>query len=444
MKMWIERSILLLALSSVAYGQAVPTATASGGSSGPGGPSWVDGTVHYALSASELVQLGYYGSGNVTEATNLSGNVGYVSKSENRPFTLLFAGGVLLGNQGGQGTTTYQNVAVSQGLVTGRWIFGVSDSFSYLPQSPTTGLSGISGVGDLGSQPIEGPSLGPAGGVLTYAGNRISNSLGGNLERRLTGATSISGSANWGVLHFLDNNNGLDTTQTSGQVGLNHRIDARNSIGVNTIYSVYDTNGNAFFNLPNNIHYQTKGLNLQYTRLWTRSLSMNASAGPQWVSSSAAAVIPARVNLAANIGFAYIRKSMNMGIGYSRGVNSGSGVQAGALADSISGSVGRPLERTWMASASANYTRTSGLLATSPLTGGTTATVANGITNTFFTGAQLTHGLGRYWSCFLSYGAQRQSINNSLLVGQNAFSGFSQTFGIGITFAPKSTRLGEF
>ncbi len=443
MKMWIERSMLLLALSSVAYGQAVPTATASGGSSGPGGPSWVDGTVHYALTASELVQLGYYGSGNVTEATNLSGNVGYVSKSENKPFTLLFAGGVLLGNQGGQGTTTYQNVAVSQGLVTGRWVFGVSDSFSYLPQSPTTGLSGITGVGDLGSQPIEGPSLGPAGGVLTYAGNRISNSLVGNIERRLTGATSISGSANWGVLHFLDSNNGLDTTQTSGQAALNHRIDARNSISGNAVYSVYDMSGNTFFNLPGNTHFQSKGLNLQYMRLWTRSLSMNVSAGPQWISSSAAAVIPSRVNLAADIGFGYTRKSTNMGIHYTRGANSGSGVQVGALADSISGSVGRPLGPTWMASASASYTRTSGLLAT-PLIGGTAATVANGVTNTFFTGAQLTHGLGRYWSCFLSYGAQHQSIDNSLLVGQNAFSGFSQTFGIGITFAPKSTRLGEF
>src|SRR5260370_25447601 len=136
MKMWIERSMLLLALSSVAYGQAVPTATAWGGSTGPGGRSWVDGTVHYALTASELVQLGYYGSGNVTEATNLSGNVGYVSKNENKPFTLLFAGGVLLGNQGGQGTTTYQNGGVWQGLVTWRWVLCGSGLFRELAQSP--------------------------------------------------------------------------------------------------------------------------------------------------------------------------------------------------------------------------------------------------------------------------------------------------------------------
>ncbi len=74
---------------------------------------------------------------------------------------MLYAGGVLFGNRYGQGVRPFQTFAVSQGLVTAAWIFGISDSVSYLPQSPTTGLSGIPGVGDLGSQPIQGPSVGP-------------------------------------------------------------------------------------------------------------------------------------------------------------------------------------------------------------------------------------------------------------------------------------------
>jgi hypothetical protein len=76
-------------------------------------------------------------------------------------------------------------------------------------------------------------------------------------------------------------------------------------------------------------------------------------------------------------------------------------------------------------------------------TAGTAVIGNNGATKTFYTGAQLTRGLGRYWSCFVTYGAQKQSIN-SALIGQNAFNGFSQTFGVGITYAPKATRLGEF
>ncbi|MCU1222810.1 MAG: hypothetical protein JWQ42_903 [Edaphobacter sp.] len=440
MKMWIAISTLFLT-NAVSYGQAAPTAVASPSSSGSV-QSWIDGTVHYALTASESVQIGYFGSGNVTESTNLSGNVGYVSTSKNLPFSMVFAGGVLFGNQSGQGTTTYQNVAVSQGLIKGRWIFGVSDSFSYLPQSPTTGWSGIPGVGDIGSQPISGPAQGPAGGVLTFSGNRISNALSGSVERRLTGATSVSGSGNWMVLHFLDRNSGLDTTQTSGQVALNHRIDGRSSVSGNAVYSIFDTTGNNFLNLPGNVTFQTKGLNLQYQRMWTRSLSMNASAGPQWISSSGGSVIPSRLNLAADIGFTYTRRLTNTSIHYGRGVNGGSGVQAGALSDSIMGSIGRPLGRNWMGAVTGSYVRTSGLLTTTPASG-TVPASTNGATQTFYGGAQLTRGFGRAWSGFLSYSAQDQSIN-SASVGQNAFSGFSQTFGIGITFAPRSTRLGEF
>jgi hypothetical protein len=431
---------MMLSVSVASYGQAVPTAVAS--SSGPN-MSWVDGTIHYSLTASQLVQDGLYGSGNVTEATNLSGNFGFVSTSKDRPFSLIYAGGILVGSGGGQGTTTYQNVAVSQGLVRGRWIFDISDSFSYLPQSPTTGYSGISGVGDLGSTPISGPAAGPAGGVLTYAGNRISNGLTGSVERRLTGSTSVSGSGSWSILHFLDEQAGLNTTQFSGQVGLNHRIDARNSVGADAVYSTYHTAANSFFSQNNNTSFQTRGLNFTYSRLWTRTLSMDASVGPQWINSSDGAVLPPSINVAASVGFSYTRKHTNMGVHYFRGVNGGSGVQTGALSDSIMASVGHPLGHNWMGSVNGSFARTSGLLYLAPSSGGTVPVSANQATKSFYGGAQVTRGLGRYWSCFLNYTAQNQSIN-SAFIGQNAFSGFSQTFGIGITFAPKSTRLGEF
>jgi hypothetical protein len=440
MKMWIPMSMMLLA-SAVSYGQAVPTAEASP-SSGPK-LSWIDGTVHYSLSASQLIQDGLYGSGNVTEATNLSGSAGYASLSKNAPFSLLYAGGVMFGWGSGQGTTTYQNIVASQGLIRGRWIFNISNSFSFLPLSPTTGYSGISGVGDLGTTPISGPAQGPAGGVLTFSGNRISNGLTGSVERRLTGSTSVSGSANWSILHFLDENAGLNTTQISGQVGLNHRIDARNSAGVSAVYSTYSTDANSSLGQVNSPAFQTRSLNFTYSRLWTHALSMDASAGPQWIGTSDGLLIPARVNVAAAVGFNYTRKQTSMGIHYSRGVNAGSGVQTGALSDSIIASIGRPLGHGWMGSASGSFSRTSGLLYLPPVAGGTIPPSAYGSYRTTFGGAQLTRALGRAWSCFFSYSAQNQS-SDSGFANQNAFSGFSQTFGFGITFAPKSVRLGEF
>jgi hypothetical protein len=254
----------------------------------------LDGVFHYALTGSEVVQLGYYGPSEVTHSTVLSGNAAYTAKSEARPFNMNFAGGVSLGNQSGQGTTSFWNVAVSQGYVTRSWIFNISDSFSFLPQSPTTGLSGIAGVGDLGAVPTPGPAAGPAGGVLSNSGNRIGNSLNGSVERQLDHATSISGNGSWSILRFLDqsaNSGQIDNTQISGTVALNRRLDARSSVSLNAAYSTYSYSGGYTYFPGTTITYtqpdvETRGINVSYQRLLSKSLSVNVSAGPQWVSSS--------------------------------------------------------------------------------------------------------------------------------------------------------------
>jgi hypothetical protein len=401
----------------------------------------VDGTVHYSVSGSEIVQYGYFGSGNTTSSTAISGNVGWVSMSQVHPTSLLFAGGVLFG-QNGQGVSTFQNVAISQAYIKGKWVFEVNDSFSFLPQSPTVGISGIPGVGDVGVVPIQGPSAGPAGGVLTYSGNRISNVISGDIERRLTGKTSVSGGGSWSLLHFLDKNAGLDTSAVSGQVALNHRIDVRNSVSVSAVYSTYETSG-IYANLPgfanDNVTFQTKGINGSYSRQWTRSLSTDVSAGPQWIQSSAAQLIPNKLNYYLNAGLGYSRKLASMSLRYTHGANGGSGVQAGAISDNVSASVGHTFNRQWAGSASFSYSHTSGLLALFPNAG----PAINGATDTEYGTLQITRGFTRTISGYASYTAQNQSLNQ-VLSTQNAFNGMSHTFGIGVTWAPQSKRLGEF
>ena len=444
MKTWIPISIVVFALAGRSFGQAAPTAVpvetqTPAGTTTPR-LSWVDGTVHYALSASEIVQFGYYGNGNVTSATALSGVVGYTSLSAVHPTSLLIASGVILG-QGGQGTTTFQNVAISQSLIGKKWVLNAMDSFSFLPQSPVTGVAGVPGINNPGTVPIDGPSQGPAGGVLTYSGNRISNMLSGTIERRLTGRTSISGSGVWSILHFLDENNGLDTSMTTGQVGINHQIDRRNSVSLSGVYSTFNLTNLLNLYPPgfpsSDITYQTKGVNLAYTRLWTRSLSTDVSAGPMWISSSAAPLIPNRLNFYVNGGMSYNRQLSNYNVRYMHGVNGGSGVQPGALSDSVTAAAGRTFSARWAGSASLVYTRTSGLLAISQTNS------INGITNTEYGILQLNHSFSRTLSGYASYTAQNQSFNQGVLV-PNAFNGMSHIFGIGVSWTPRATRLGEF
>jgi hypothetical protein len=444
MKTWIPISIVVIALAGRSFGQAAPTAVpvqteTPAGTTTPR-LAWVDGTVHYALSGSEILQFGYYGNGNLTSATALSGLVGYTSLSGVHPTSLLFSGGVIVG-QGGQGTSTFQNVAISQSLIGKRWALNVMDSFSFLPQSPVTGVAGVPGINTPGTSPIDGPSQGPAGGVLTYSGNRISNMLSGTVERRLTGRTSISGSGAWSLLHFMDKNNGLDTSMTTGQAGINHQINLRSSVSLSAVYSTFDlTNVLNLFppGFPaGEITYQTKGVNLAYTRLWTRSLSTDVSAGPMWIQTSAAQLIPNRLNFYLSGGANYNRRLSNYSVRYMHGVNGGSGVQPGALSDTVSLTAGRTFNARWVGSASLVYTRTSGLLAISP------GNSVDSITNTEYGVLQLTHGFSRTLSGYASYTLQNQSFNQGVLV-PNAFNGMSHIFAIGISWTPRATRLGEF
>jgi hypothetical protein len=437
MKIYFVALVFATVTATAACAQAAPAGSMSP-TVGPGLPS-IDGVFHYALSGSEQVETGYNSSG-ASYSTSLSGDASYSSRSEARPFSMVYAGGILLGNQYGSSATTFQNFAVSQGLVKGAWLFDISDSVSYLPQSPTTGLSGIPGVGDLGSQPIQGPSTGPAGGILTNNSTNISNGLSGSIERRLTGLTSISGNGSWSILRFPDND-GLDNTQISGELGLNHRINARGTISGNVSYSTFSYGSGI------NLTVQTRGINGVFQRVLSRTLSVTASVGPQWISSSNGALIPSRVTVATNVGLVYGGRFTNAGLSYLRGVNGGSGVQPGALSDNFTASLGRSYGRDWMASLTANYTRTAGLLQPSALVVapdlGAALPYAGGSGNTAYGGAQVSRRLGNSFSAYASYNLQHQSIDSSL-ASQNAFSGLIQTFGIGITFSPRSTRLGQF
>lgn len=431
---------LLLAASAVCSAQAVPAGIATAPSD-PFLPP-LDGVLHYALSASELVQLGYYTPGQTTETTVLSGDIAYQGKSQSLPFSMLFAAGVLLPNQAGIGASGFISTSVTQGLVTHNYILNVSDTFSFLPQSPTTGLSGVAGVGDLGLIPVQGPTYGPAGGVLSTSGNMVANTLSGSAERVLTRATSISGLGSWSILHFLDNTNnglgGIDYSQKTGEVSLNQRINARSSASVSAVYSVFDFSGGgqAAQLYPN---FQTKGLNFSYQRTLSRTLTAGVTVGPQWVSSSDSALIPNTVNLALSADLAYVRRTTNASVFYTRGVNGGSGVIPGALSDSFSAAVGRAYGRNWVASLSGSYVRTSGLSQFA----GTGSVPTNVVFNTDFIGGQVTRRISNTFSAYGSYTFQNQSFSNSFLT-QNAFNGTSQTFGIGITYTPRSTRLGQF
>ncbi|HZY64211.1 MAG TPA: hypothetical protein VFE38_16965 [Edaphobacter sp.] len=436
------RALLLASaplICGVAYGQATPAASSLSPTVGPSIPT-IDGIFHYSLSGSELIQTGYRGSG-VGATTVLSGNAGYNSESQVHPFSMVYAGGLMMGNQYSSTATTFQNLALSQGLVKGAWLFGVADSVSYLPQSPTLGLSGIPGVGDLGPYPTQGPGSGPAGGVISSNMTSVSNSLSGNVERRLTALTSISGTGAWTILRYPDSFFGLDNTSYMGQVGLNHRLDARDTVSGGVSYSTFSYGSGI------DLTMQTRGINGSFQRVLSHTLSLSVSAGPMWINSSNKVLMPATTTVSANGSLTYVRELTSASLSYNRGVNGGSGVQPGAISDNVNAMIGRSYGREWMASLTANYTRTNGLLnpgaVTGVLTGPEARLYSGGNSNSVYGGLQVSRRLTGSLSAYGSYNIQHQS-STYILESQNAFSGTSHIFGFGITYSPRATRLGMF
>jgi hypothetical protein len=102
--------------------------------------------------------------------------------------------------------------------------------------------------------------------------------------------------------------------------------------------------------------------------------------------------------------------------------------------------VGRTYGHNWVASLNAGYSHSAGL---TQLLNGSNLVPVNAVFDSVFGGAQVSRRINLHFSGFASYEAQNQSESNGS-IGLNPQNGTSHTFAIGITFTPRSTRLGQF
>jgi hypothetical protein len=420
--------MMVLALGSLAQAQDVPAAVTSAPTFGFSLPS-VEGTLTYSLSAAESIDTGY-ASGGVDSTTSFSGSLGYLSSSPDKPFSLVYSGGYLYSTiPGYPSSSTFQNLAASQVVTTKNWNFVVDDAVSYLPESPTTGLSGIPGVGDIGVDPIQ---IGdePTQSIFTNYATRVGNGLNGGATRKIDASWSMNGSASWQILHFFGNQ-GVDSSTETGSAGPTYRIDARSSASANVVYSY--TN-NTY--LGNSYPFESEGITLQYQRQVSRFLTVNVMAGPQrtFGSGSTASLIPSQITVVGSAGLSYNRRGTNATLSYARATNSGSGVLYGALTDTVAGTVRRQFSRNWQGALTASFSKSTSL-----------AQVAGFDQNyqSIYGGGQVSRRLGRSFSGYFSYTAVTQ-IENNAGASQAAFSGLSQVFAVGITYSPGAQHLGHF
>jgi len=377
------------------------------------------GTLSYSLSASESVSTGYGGS-SVYASTALSGNLAYLSKSEQAPFSLVYSGGVLFSTIPGYSSVEpYQNLAASQVYRTKSWVFVASDSFSYLPGTPTTGLSGVAGVGDINVFPVQ-TGIGPTENILTNYSSRIANGLDGSATWQVTPSLDLEGSVSWQILRFISGDPGYDTDGLQANFGPNYRIDARNSIGASAYYS------KDYYPAFQDYRIETEGVYLNYSRNWSRRLSTNFSFGPARTHGVTTIPIPSQWNFAGSASASYATRTTGVTASYSRGVNGGSGVIYGAMSDTASVGMTRPINRDWNFGLNGSYSHSVGLVPVNDVISRYDAT---------YGGAQVSRRLSETLSVYGAYTATWQK-ENAAAANQTAFNGLINTISFGITFAP--------
>jgi hypothetical protein len=395
------------------------------------------GSLNYAVSASESITTGYYGRGGPTEASNISGDLAYISESRTHPFSAIYSGAVLAGNTN-QPTSVVQNLGLSQVLETRLFEITATNSVSYLPTTASSGLSGVAGLGDLGVSPVTtGPITGQA--ALTGYAPRVSNGSTASVTRQLTGKTSLDASGSFVLQRFTDytpassNFSGaglIDTNQAVGSLGATHSLDGRSSVSATFTLSKV-TYGNDTINPGVNNGLTIEGVNFGYTRQLTRRFSLDATLGPQWIKTSAGGGHTG-LNFATDTSAHYRGRTTGIAASYVRGANSGFGVAAGGFSDSINSTVSRTFPGAFSATATLNFTRT-----TSPLP----SVLPNFSVHTLVAGIQATRAVSRSLSAFVSYNPQYQTTGGAAN-RSGAFQGLFQVVAFGVTYAPRPLSIG--
>jgi len=306
----LKFTLLFLASCAGVLGQVVPAGTSGGAN------------ISYSMRYSQSAQFG--SSMGDWQMISPSGSVDYENGSAIRPTALSYTAGYMqtLNDNSTYAASTgfFQRLSLSHGYTGKKWDFGLGDDVSYRPQSPITGFSGVPGIGEpiggIGSAPPPGES------IVMLNTHALNNNSHVQMQRILNYATSFVAGLSYQLLLFPDGN-AFDTRTLETNGGINFRLDARNSITTQYVYSR--------FSYPDyDFHLRTDSAMFGFERSWTRSFKSSASVGPEWIQSaesgnSAGKTIPSSTAISAQADLTYQTHFGSAGANYRRGTTGGSG-----------------------------------------------------------------------------------------------------------------------
>jgi hypothetical protein len=341
--------------------------------------------------------------------------------SGNSDLSLLYLGGASVSNDGSSSNGVIQNLEFVEKLAYRRATISLLDQLNYLPENGFGSQFGNIGTpvgsGSIGLQ----PGLGPGQSILTASGQRLSNAFVPEVDVKLTARTSLTFVGDYSVLHFFDNNL-LNSYEAGGQVGYNYQLTRKDTIGLSYGFTaIRYSNFNQSIN-DNVVH-------ISYGRRVTGKLAFRIAAGPEYTSfqtpitsTPVTGTMPSsssNLSWSLSTSLTYQLRRTGLGLTYAHGVSGGSGVQAGALTDTVSGFATRQLSRTFSGNWNLSYGRNNGLTVNAP-----GSTTANQTFSYWSSDIGLNHAMGRTMNLSLNYLLQYQNSNSAFCVGPTCGSSF--------------------
>ena len=340
-----------------------------------------------------------------TTWTSFAGGVDAQRVSGSSELTLGYTGGFTYSSD-----RTVPNGVVQELNVTDKFMFRRAtvtflDQFSYLPEQGF-GFGGLGGVPLPGGTSTGlGPGIAPGQTILAGEGQNLANSYVTQVDLSLTPRSSLTLAGGDSVLHYFDSAL-LNTMDVIGRVGYNYQLSSKNTIAV-----LYNFQGIRYSGFNQSIDDHTA--QVAFGRRVTGRLAFQIGAGPEvavfHTPISSTATSSTQIYWSLNTMLQYQLQRNQFGFNYNHGVNAGAGVLAGAIADTASGSAARRMSRTFTSGITAGYARNKGL---------TTGKIpSNQSFSYWFTGATLSHPLGRTLGVTLSYQLQYQDSSASFCIG---------------------------
>jgi hypothetical protein len=345
---------------------------------------------------------------------SISGGVDLHRTATDSDLTLTYEGGGTFSSGNSVNNGIVQQLGVTERIALRRWTLSFFDQVSYLPEAGFGygGLGGTAlstGSAGLGSTFTNGQT------ILTGQGQSVTNSFVTEADFALTPRASFTFVGGYSILRYFDSGL-LNSGDATFRAGYNYLWSRKDTLAAFYTYSAF-----RYTNSSQSIDEHT--IEASYARRVTGRLSFQVAAGPQVVlfhepptsgSGSGGVTTPnssTQLYWALDTSTQYRWERTMLGAAYDHGVTSGSGVLAGSVTDTASGSATRQMSRTFSSGITGGYSRNKGLEAT-------TGVPTSQIYDYWFVGANFSRPWGRSLGLTFSYQLQYQNSNARFCIGE--------------------------